>query len=171
MSTYNVITAGPSAGKSSTIRELSARGYMTLPESARLFINQKISEGEDPEEIREKYEFQKNLIEIDKKIENNNLGNQTVFMDRSLADNIAYMRHNGEEPPEELFNICEERYDNIFLLERLDFEDDEARNEDEEEAEEIHTQIREAYLDLGYSINEIPVVSVSDRVDMILDRI
>lgn len=55
--TVNVITAGPSAGKSSTIRELSARGYRTLPEAARILFDQAISEGRDSEAVREDDDF------------------------------------------------------------------------------------------------------------------
>jgi predicted ATPase len=174
MTNYNVITAGPSSGKTSTINEISARGYKTLPESARLFINQKISEGEDPEEIREKYDFQDNLIRIDRNIEENNLRSESVFMDRSLADNIAYIRHKNDVENfdmEDLKEECRNKYDNVFLLERLNFEEDVARSEDEKEAQKLHSEIRQAYLDLGYKVQEIPVVPVNQRVDMILDKI
>jgi predicted ATPase len=170
MSSVNVITAGPSSGKSSIIRELSARGYRTVPESASLFINQKISEGESPEEARSNYEFQQRLCNIDRQMEDR-LGNEVVFLDRSLADNIAYMKHHGKDIPSSLIEECRDRYDNIFLLERLNFKDNKIRNEDEEEAQEIHRLIRETYLELDYSVNEIPVVPIDERADMVLDRL
>lgn len=51
----NVITAGPSAGKTSTLRELSARGHYIIPEAARMHIDQQISEGRKKlEEVQNK---------------------------------------------------------------------------------------------------------------------
>lgn len=166
----NVITAGPSSGKSSTLREISSRGYNTMPEAASRFIHQKISEGYDAENIRDEFDFQKELIRLNREIESN-INGEIVFLDRSLADNIAYMRHQNMGVPENLIEECEDKYDNIFLLERIEFTDDETRNEDEEEAAEIHKQIRKAYRDLGYAVIDVPVVPIDERADIILDKI
>lgn len=169
MTQMNVITAGPSCGKSSIIRELSARGFFTLPESARMFINQKISEGVDSDKVREKYDFQKRLIEINETMENNIQNHNIAFLDRSLVDIISYMRYNGNKPSKELINKCRGRYDNIFILERLNFEDDKVREENEKQAQEIHDELRNTYIDLNYSIHEIPVIPIDKRADKILN--
>lgn len=163
--TVNVITAGPSAGKSSTIRDLSSRGYNTLPEAARILFDQAISEGKDPAEVRKEDNFHEQVESLDKKIEQN-ISNETVFLDRSLADNIAYRRMFGndtEESINSLFLECSNKYDNIFILERIKFKDDEVRVEDEKEAEQIHKQIIKAYKDLGYEPIIIPVKPVDKR--------
>ncbi len=163
--TVNVITAGPSAGKSSTIRDLSSRGYRTLPEAARILFDQAISEGKDPAEVRKEDNFHEQVESLDKKIEQN-ISNETVFLDRSLADNIAYRRMFGNDTEtaiNSLFLECSNKYDNIFILERIKFKDDEVRVEDEKEAEQIHTQIIKAYNDLGYEPIMIPVKPVDKR--------
>ncbi len=164
-----VITAGPSAGKTSTLRELSARGYRTLPEAARILFDQAVSEGEDPEEIREADDFHEQVERVDRRIESQlaELAGADVFLDRSLADNIAYRRHFGNPVPDDLRAEVTDRYDLIFLLEQLPFEEDYARDEDADEAKELHATIRETYLDLGYDVVEVPVVPIDERVDLI----
>jgi predicted ATPase len=164
-----VITAGPSAGKSSTIRELSSRGYRTLPEAARVLFDQRISEGDDPADVREEPDFHKQVERVDRRIESNLKKDKTFFLDRSLADNIAYRRHFGSPVPDTLLNVCTKQYDYIFLLERLDFSDDEVRSEDEQEASTLHKELRWTYEDLGYDVIDVPVMNVNKRADFILE--
>lgn len=175
MSRWNVITAGPSAGKSSVIRELSSRGYRTAPEAARILFDQAISEGRDPAAVREDDDFHEQVERIDRRIESNLPEDEIVYLDRSLADNIAYRRHFSENPPDRLVSDalwtlareCENRYHNVFLLERISFEDDEARVEDEREAQQIHEEIRRAYQDIGYDVIDVQVAPVDQRADII----
>lgn len=163
---WNVITAGPSAGKSSTIRELAARGYRTGPEAARILFDQLISEGGDPEQIRQADDFHDRVEAIDRRIESN-LPEEVTFLDRSLADNVAYRRHFGNPVPDDLFETCRDRYDTILLLERIRFSDDEVRSEDEAEAQELHEELRIAYQDLGYHVTDVPLMPVDERADFI----
>lgn len=173
---WHVITAGPSAGKSSTLRELSARGYTTGPEAARLLFDQAISEGRDPADVRQDDNFHEQVERIDRRIESNLPDDEPVFLDRSLADNIAYRRHfaddttMGREMADAIWLLCQEcenRYGDVFLLDRIQFEDDEVRVEDEEEAQAIHEAIRQAYKDCGYTVHEVPVKPVDVRADEI----
>ena len=167
----NVITAGPSAGKSSTVRELSARGYDTLPEAARILFDQAISEGRDPAAVREDDDFHEQLESIDRIIESH-IEERVVFLDRSLADNIAYRRRfRNTGRVEDLIEECRGKYDNIFILERITFKDDEVRVEDEDEAEKTHRAIKQAYRDAGYDLIEVPVMPVDERADRIEQKI
>lgn len=189
----NVITAGPSAGKTSTLRELSGRGYYIVPEAARMHIDQEISEGRDEKDIHSDPEFQQNIIDLDRELEESmpkyvsaltdDINEVDIFMDRSLADNVAYLRYFGEmfEPDQtgiaketedlrkvnQIFDEVENRYDNVFLLEQLPFEDDYARREDAEQARELHEEIRTAYEDAGYDVIEIPLMPIDKRADKI----
>lgn len=170
MGSWNVITAGPSAGKSSTIRELASRGYRTAPEAARILFDQAISEGRDPEIVREDDDFHQQVEQIDRKIERNIPKNEVVFLDRSLADNIAYRELSGSDRTwryNELDAECYDKYDSVFLLDRIEFSDDPVRSEDEQQAREIHGTIKQAYEKLGYSVIEVPVMPVDERATMI----
>jgi predicted ATPase len=167
---WAVITAGPAAGKSSTIRELSARGYTTVPEASRAVIDGAISTGIEPDNVRDEIDFQEAVIQKDIEIEGNYTFSEPAFLDRSLADNIAYMQFAGEEPDSTLFQSCVNRYSDVFILERLDFEDDHARNENEEEAAAIHREIISTYKELGYDPVVVPVMSIDERVEYILQE-
>lgn len=168
---WHVITAGPSAGKTATMRELSARGFRTAPEAARMVIDQAVSEGYDPNTVRGAIDFQAQVIAYDRHIETSLDPLTTAFLDRSLADNIAYCRFYGREPPVDLDEVCTGRYETVFLLEQLDFEADYARDEDAEEAQALHEAIRETYEDLGYRPIEVPLMPVDERVDFICEQL
>jgi predicted ATPase len=170
----NVITAGPSAGKSSTIRELSARGYQTLPEAARILFDQRISEGDDPETVREEPDFHEQVESIDKRIESNIPSDEPVFLDRALADNLAYRTHFGNDTVARYDTIRDtvySRYDNVFMLDRLTFEDDAVRSEDEQEAQALHELLVQTYSELECDVYTVPLKPVDERVEFILDRI
>lgn len=173
VNSVNVITAGPSCGKTSTLRALSFRGMFTAPEAASLIIHQKKSEGYSLDEIRSELDFQEMVLSKQREIEEHIDGvEENVFLDRGLPDNIAYMSHKDMYVPDELVEECRGRYDNVFILERLEFEDDETRTEDEKEAEEIHNEIIRVYADLlEYDIVNVPVVPIDERVDIILEHL
>ena len=164
----NVITAGPSAGKSSTIRELAARGHQTLPEAARIRFDQAISEGEEPAEVRKEPDFHEQIESLDRQIEGHINTCDTTFLDRSLADNIAYRRLNPDaDVPESLRKEVENKYSTVFVLERIEFKDDDVRSEDDDEAEQIHQELIQTYKDLGYDPVIVPVLPVDERADFI----
>lgn len=169
----NVITAGPSAGKTSTLRELSARGYRTLPEAARLLLDQRISEGDDPDKVRHEPDFHEQVEHHDHRIETHLQDiDDVVFLDRSLADNIAYRRHFNSPDNPDLWTTCTDRYDNIFILERLDFQDDAVRAESgDDEAQTLHDELRTVYQELGYNPIDVPLMPVDQRADYIEDHI
>jgi predicted ATPase len=165
---WHVITAGPSAGKTSVIRELSARGYRTAPEGARIVLDQAVSEGVDVKEWRTEHpqEYQDEVIDTDLRIQRNIPTDETVFMDRSVADNIAYARLTDREIPDGLSEYAGE-YDTVFLLEQIPFEDDYARTEDEKMAQEVHEELRAVYEELGYTVIDVDLMPVDRRVDYI----
>lgn len=165
----HVITAGPSAGKTSTIRELSARGYRTSPEGARIVLDQLVSEGIEPKEFREEngQEYQERVIEVDLRVENNTPEDEVVFMDRSVVDNFAYARLTDREVSEDLWDQCKDKYGLVFRLDQLSFEDDYARTEDEKLSTKIHSELGSIYQELGYEVIDIPVMPVDERADLI----
>jgi predicted ATPase len=174
MSNWNVITAGPSAGKSSTVRELSSRGYTVGPEAARILFDQAISEGRDPSNVRNDDDFHQQVERIDRRIENNLPEDEIVFLDRSLADNMAYrvlFENTDSWRYNELDAECHDKYDNVFLLDRIKFTDDDVRSENEERAQRIHKELRRAYTNLGYDVHEIPVMPVDTRATTIARKV
>lgn len=168
-----VFTAGPSAGKTSLLRELSARGYYTAPEPARLVIDQTISSDEDLDALRGTTRFHHIVEQQSLRIMANLPGDvDTVLFDRALLDNVAYRRVNGEDIPD-VFGGDDfpEQYDKVFFLEQLDFEEDYAREENPEWAREIHRELRSVYEEYGYDLIDVPVMPIDNRADYVEEHI
>jgi predicted ATPase len=94
--------------------------------------------------------------------------NEVVFMDRAMPDSIAYFKMKRMDPSEVEQLSKKFRYERIFLFDRLPFEEDGARVEDEEAAAFIDTQLELDYQSLGYQVIRVPAMSVEERVAMLL---
>jgi predicted ATPase len=57
------------------------------------------------------------------------------------------------------------------MLERLPFEKDYARTEDNETLNRIQVLLRRAYSDLGYEIIDVPATSLKERLELVLSSI
>lgn len=170
MSETYVITGGPCCGKTSVIRELAVRGYHTVPDNARHFVNKKASEGHDKEDIWETYPVGTECIRLDRIAEENIPDDRTTFLDYSLACNIAYHRvHDGHERhlPDDIYDISRDRYGGVFIFERLPYEEDDVRHEDDSVAEDIHQELARVYEELGYDPVHVPVVPIDERADIV----
>jgi predicted ATPase len=169
---WYVITGGPSSGKTTLISKLSEMGYNVVPESARLLIDKRISEGKTLEEIRiDEKEFQKRVMEMKVNFESQLPKNELVFLDRGIPDTIAYFRLYGFDL-EEILKFCQEKtYKKIFFLEQLTFEKDYARIEDWEKTEKLNKLLRSAYLDLGYEVVTVPKMPMEERIGFILSNL
>ena len=165
-----ILAGGPTCGKTSLVKELRRRGFVSVDESAREVIKEKrFTPGTA--------EFQ---VEIFKRqIERENNSPLPAFFDRSALEGIAYSRKYLSAVPKEIanFDYCG-RYSAIFLLERLPFQRDGERVEkDDKEAEEVHQHIILAYQERGYFPIHVPILpgkfeeSLARRADYIISRV
>ncbi len=178
-----VLTGGPSAGKTTIINELAARGYRTVSEAARDIIDEGISEGKTLDEVRgDGVEFQTVIFDRKERREEALPTNELIFFDRgSQGDTLAYLAFVfGDQEPmverdffgrETITAIARRRYKGIFILDRLPFEKDYARSEDDEQAARIHNLLQMAYAMLGYEPINVPVMPVEQRVQFILNHV
>lgn len=169
---WYVITGSPSSGKTTIIDSLAKMGYQTVPEAARVLIDEETKKGKTLEEIRKnEIEFQKRVLKIKIETEKRLDKGKIAFFDRGIPDTIAYFQLYGFRT-EDVIKLCKAlNYRKIFLLEKLPFQKDYARIEDNEKANKLQMLLRKAYLDLGYEVIDIPAVSVEKRVEMILSNI
>jgi predicted ATPase len=169
---WYVLTGGPCAGKTTTIDEIAGRGYFVLPEPARLVINEQLARGKTIEEIVSDSNWLPSVVERAAAQERKLQKSETWFLDRATPDSLAYYRKSGRavEPffEEALRTI---RYRKVFLLDLVDFMNDEGRPETVEEAKELHSLIRDAYASQGYEIVSVPVMPVAERVEYIFERL
>ncbi len=173
MSSWYVLTGGPCAGKTTTILELEKRKHPVLLEPARAVIERGLATGKTLDEIRTpKEKFLNDVVEEAVAQERVAPRELRLFLDRSVVDSVAYYRLL-EVPVTALLQKAAENapYKKVFLLDLVDFKNDEARNETPEQAQAIHESIEKAYLDFGLAVVKVPVMPVSERADFILKNL
>ena len=169
---WYVITGGPCSGKTTLISRLSRMGYQTVPEAARIIIDNELSKGKSVEDVRKgELEFQRKVLAMKVEFENELLKDSIVFLDRGIPDSIAYFQICGFDT-KEVLSACEGKmYKKVFLLEQLPFEKDYARTEDDETAKKVNELLKEAYEALGYEVLHVPYMSVEKRLEFILSNL
>ena len=166
---WQVITGAPCSGKTAVIRELETRGFRVVHEVARAFIDAQLDAGKTLKSVKaDPLAFERNILREKIGIENALPGDETIFLDRAVPDSIAYFIAEGLDPSEPEGLSRRIRYRNVFLLNRLTFESDRVRSENDRLAERLENLIERGYRTLGYPIHRIPVLPVPERVEMIL---
>lgn len=167
---WYVLTGAAGSGKSSIINELSRRGYATCPEAATLVLNEMNSRGEDVEDFQNTMNFHRRVEKTNRDMESRTPESQHVFMDRSLLDNLAYKEHFQGKSDTYLIDEVEGKYRKIFFLERIPFEKND-REERKESAPFIKDKLWKYYRKAGYEPVKIPLGTVNERTDEILNHI
>jgi len=169
---WYVITGGPSSGKTKIIEYLAFLGYSVIPEAARILIDVEKSKGKSVEEIRSnEAEFQKKVLEMKIKIENRISPEQITFFDRGIPDSIAYDQICGLDTKQAISASQKRKYERVFLLEQVPFENDYGRIEGEKIANDLSELLYESYSDLGYDVIKVPVMPIDKRTEFILRKI
>ena len=166
---WYVITGGPDSGKTTIINYLKNLGYTTIPEYARMLIEKEAKNGSNVRKDKGKFQF--NVLKGKLRLEKKAPKNKTVFLDRGIPDSIAYYHFLKLKVPMGLDFTSKNRYRKVFVLDMLPYRKDHARRESEKQAHDIHMWIKRIYKGLGYKIIRIPVMSVEDRVKLILKHI
>lgn len=167
-----VISGGPGFGKSVLIEKLHQLGYPVGGEVARQIIEQQLKKGGIVLPWKDAFAFEE--LVMNKRIEFlNSVNNETIaFSDRGLPDQAAFSHYKGKVlSPQLLAAISKNRYaKKVFLTPpwREIYRNDEIRTETFEEAERIHHFIKEAFLENGYELIELPLVSPEKRIEFIL---
>ena len=169
-----VLTGGPCSGKSTVLEELRKRGFSVLRETAKEIVaaRRDIPMSKEESDIRQALIFNGQVKkEDDAEKENHDI----LFLDRGLIDGLGYsVLYSGEESIQKYLPAVKNRkYDLIFIFEQLPFSSEGFRavNENEEEALKIRNSIDNLYKKLGYQTINVPVMSVKERVEFILERI
>ncbi len=166
-----VITGAPCSGKTTVIKELQRRGYRCAPEVARAVIDARFAEGMSIAQMRaDEAAFQRSLIDAKVVLEKQLDPQEVVFMDRAMPDSISYLKMKGIDPDDVSELSKRFRYAHVFLFERLTFQEDGARVEDEKSSTFLDRQLELDYSSLGYEVERVPVMSIEERVAFVLLR-
>ena len=164
-----VITGAPCSGKTSVIRALENMGYPVVHEAARALIDTGLAQGKSLTEIKaDILGFESMILQRKIEAERRLPIDKTVFLDRAIPDSIAYYRFEHLSDGVPLEESRRFRYRNVFLFERLRFETDDVRSEDEPSAARIESLIETAYANLGYDLIRVPVMPVPKRTALVL---
>lgn len=169
---WYVVTGGPSSGKTTLLKSLGKLGYYTVPEPARLIIDEHMARGITLQELRyDEAEWNRMVLQRSMQAEEGVPKDRTVFFDRAIPDNIAYHKLRGMST-EHIEAVAKGRYRKVFFMEPLHFyEKDYSRTEDLEIANRLSRLLLDAYRNLGYPVIEVPPVSVEERVSFVLSHL
>jgi predicted ATPase len=167
---WYVITGGPSSGKTTVVNELRKRGYKTMVEDARHYIDLQRAEGKSLGEIKKNRRiFQRKVLELQIAQERSLSPSDIVFLDRAIPDTRAYCQFLDLPEDDELEKLIRSVfYRKIFILDLLPLVEDYARREDEAAQKAIHELLIGVYRSLPFPIVYVPVLPVEQRVDLIL---
>ncbi len=166
-----VLTGAPCSGKTSVIEGLADRGHQVVHEVARSYIDSQLAKGSSLSEIKaDILAFERGILLEKVRIEKNLPRYRMVFLDRAVPDSIAYFQIEGLDIEEPLKYSQALRYRKVFLLDRLTFETDPVRSEDQALAARIEALLAKSYAMLGYEVIPVPVLTVGQRIDFVLRR-
>jgi predicted ATPase len=169
---WHVITGTLSSGKSTLIDQLAERGFQTVPEAARLYMERERAKGRTIDEIREDpAALQRGVNGMMLRTERGLRASDVLFLDRALPDALAFCRANGLNPNEILADCFHHRYASVFLLDRFPVERDGVRFHDDVTADLIDQWHARDYSALGYDVVRVPVLAPEERLAFVLERL
>lgn len=166
-----VLTGGPGTGKSSIILALESLGDYTIRESAEDVIKLRQAQGQPTPWVEA--DFQERILRLQMQRESRIPREaERAFIDRGVADGLAY-----SEPETEIYKKLLEtakaiRYDQVYLIENLGFTEKTAvRREDQNEAIRLGDKLEKVYRELGYKPIRIAAGPLDQRVRAILETL
>lgn len=165
-----ILTGGPGTGKSAIILALERQGEYIIKEAAEDHIKLRQAQGQ-PQPWTEP-DFQDQILDLQiQREERIPKEAQRVFIDRGAPDGLAYAQPGTEIYKRLLQEAQTRRYEKVFLIETLGAtEKTEVRRENHEEAIKLGLKLEQIYKSLGYEVIRIPVGTVEERLEKILQE-
>ena len=176
MQQKNLLIGGPGTGKTSVLNELMKLAYECFPEVSREVILNARQKGIDQLFLNKPLLFSEMVLKGREQqyLEANKSKSEIVFFDRGIPDIHAYMDYFKTEYPSSFKEKSKHyKYDKIFHFSpwKEIHKKDNERYESFEETIEIDIFLMKAYLDLGYTIINVPFGSIKDRTNFIINSL
>lgn len=168
---WHVITGAACCGKTTLIELLAARGLQTAYETARVYIDCQTARGRPIEDIIGDPATELAIEGLQSRLENDLHPSNTVFMDRSLVDCLTFRRLHGKDINEFLPRCFHHQYASVFILDRLPYQLDGARVDDDTYKGVLDHWLFHDYSALGYDVVRVPVVPPQERLEIILNHL
>jgi predicted ATPase len=165
---WHVITGAASCGKTTLIELLADKGFQTVAETGRQYIEREIARGRTLEEILEDVASEPRIEEMQLRTERSLRAIDVVFLDRALPDSLTFRRLTGLNPNEILPECFHHRYASVFVLDQLPFLLNGARIEDDNYMGVLDEWLVRDYSALGYRVVRVPVLSLQERLAFVL---
>ena len=170
-----VVTGAPGSGKTPILRELVQRGFLGVHEPAREILAEQRAIGGNGVHDRDTQLFCDLMLERAiadyQRLED---AGRPAFFDRGIPDMVGYAELFALDTSAALAASRRYRYDDIvFVLPSWPeiYVTDGDRQMTFESAHAFGERVREVYLDLGYTIVEVPRGSVETRTRFISEHV
>ena len=149
---WHVITGAICCGKTTLIDMLAEKGFQTLPETSREYIEKEVAMGRELDEIFGSAADERALTEMQRKAEDGLRANEVVFLDRALPGYLWFWRLLGLDPNELLAKCFHYHYASVFILDQLPLQLDGARIDDDAYTDLLDEWLMRDYSALGYRV-------------------
>jgi predicted ATPase len=168
-----IITGGPGSGKSTVIDALAKRGISTMPESGRTIIQDQVAISGKALPWADRRAFAELMLSWEMRSYRMGLSlNAPVIFDRGVPDVLGYLRLTGLSIPAHVERAAQMfRYNRqVFIAPpwREIFQIDAERKQSFDEAQATYEAMIKTYSGLGYTLIQLPLDSVEERVRYVL---
>lgn len=175
-----IISGCSGGGKSTLVSELSNIGYSVIPEVGRVLVKEQIALNSGITPWQNPLVFCEMLIErsvaaYHQAEQMKNVKKQFVFLDRSFLEGVSYYRTLKIKDSAKYDHLISylRYYPTVFMTppwEEIFIHDDERKHSFDEAGSE-YQRLLKAYPRYGYSLVELPKVSVKERVEFLLSNL
>jgi predicted ATPase len=168
---WHVITGAACSGKTTLIDLLADKGFQTVPEVPRLYIEREVAKGRTLDELFGSEADERAVTDMQMRVEHGLQAADTAFLDRALPDFLWIWRLFGMNPNELLAECFHHRYASVFILDLLPLQLDGARIEDDAYTVLFDEWLVRDYSALGYDVVRVPVLSPQERLAFVLETL
>jgi predicted ATPase len=168
---WHVITGAPCSGKTTLIDQLAEKGFRTVAETARQYIERELARGRTLDEIFKSEDDECGMMDLQLRTEQDLRATDITFLDRAFPDCLSFYRLTGMNPNEilaECFHYC---YASVFILNRFPLQLDGVRMEDNPAADYLDEWLARDYGSLGYDVVRVPVLPPQERLAFVLETL
>jgi len=166
-----ILTGGPGAGKTTLLAALADMGYLTVEESARDIIAERLAGGESPRP--DLVTFAREILRRDiEKYLHQPRTPEWVFFDRGIVDALGLLQEVAPLSDLELHTTLASYpfHPSVFILPpwAAIYATDAERDQSFAEAVHVHDKVVAWYRSCGYDLHEVPRLSVPQRAEHVL---